>query len=59
MLINTRGNLLDIYKGIERVLRRRSPEFMHDGNLLKEEENYRKEFVYGKKVETKTNKAII
>ena len=51
------GELLDIYKGIERVIRRRSSEFFHDSKLLKEEEQYRKKFVYGDK--TTVDKSII
>ncbi|KAK8802809.1 hypothetical protein WA171_006481 [Blastocystis sp. BT1] len=52
------GDILDIYKGIERVLLRHTPGFFQDGNLLKEEEKYRRKYVYGENIEIASNKTI-
>ena len=58
LLIIRRGDILDIYKGIERVLLRNTPGFFQDGNLLKEEEKYRRKYVYGENIEIASNKTI-
>lgn len=39
---------MDVYKCIDRVVRRRSPVFVPKPTFLKEENEYRKKLIYGK-----------
>ena len=42
------GDLMNIYKCVDRVVRKRTPIFSPDVNFLKNEKEYRMDFIYGK-----------
>lgn len=42
-----RGNMMDIYKSIEKVTRHRKTNFVPDMNFIKQEAEYRKKQIFG------------
>lgn len=44
-----RGDLMSIFKCVDRVVRKRSPAYLSNDNLLKNEKEYRTKFIFGDK----------